>query len=148
MNSKIMMRLTFFLLALFQLSSLTAQVNSNAIVGIWESEAKDAKMEIYSSGETFNATLLWGAQIVNADGSSKKDSYNPDESMRDRELVGSVMIKGLRFEDDEWENGRVYNNANGKWYKCYVWMEEGQLHLRGYLGMPILGETTIWNRLQ
>jgi uncharacterized protein (DUF2147 family) len=136
------------LLSLFSISQSYSQEKSDVIIGVWESEDKDAKMEIYKDGNTFKANLLWGAQIVNEDGSSKKDVNNPDESLRNKDLVDGLMIIGLEYDGEEWDDGKVYNNANGKWYNCYVWMEKGQLNLRGYLGLKIMGQTTVWNRIK
>lgn len=140
--------LAILILTLTNTNNLQAQVNADEIVGVWETEAKDAKMEVFKSGNEYQAKLLWGKDIVNTDGTSKKDINNPDKNLQSRNLVGTIYIKSLEFDDDEWEKGRVYNNSNGKWYKCYAWLEDKQLHLRGYLGMKILGQTTKWNRIK
>lgn len=140
--------LIILVLTLISTTNLQAQVNTDDIVGIWETESKDAKMEVFKSGNKYQAKLLWGKDIVNENGTSKKDENNSDENLQNRDLVGITYIKDLKFDDDEWEKGRVYNNSNGKWYKCYVWLEDRQLHLRGYLGMKILGQTTKWNRIK
>lgn len=140
--------LIILVLALINTSNLQAQVKADAIVGVWETEDKDAEMEVFKSGNEYQAKLLWGIDIVNTDDTSKKDVNNPDKNLQSRDLVGTIYIKSLKFDDDEWGKGRVYNNSNGKWYKCYAWLENKQLHLRGYLGMKILGQTTKWNRIK
>lgn len=142
------MRTLVFLVSIFMSINLFAQVNSNTIVGIWEMDDKTAKMEVYKVGDEYRAKLLWGEDIVNEDGSSKQDVNNPDENLRNKDLVGAEYLTGLKFEDDEWEDGKVYNNGNGKWYNCYVWMKKGVLNLRGYLGLPMFGQTTEWNRVK
>lgn len=127
---------------------LHAQNSADDIIGIWELDDKASTMKIYKSGNTYSAKLLWGKDIVEADGkTSKKDIHNPDKTLRNRDLTGITYLTGLTYDDDEYTNGRIYNALNGKTYKCYVWLENGALHLRGYLGLPILGQTTIWNRL-
>lgn len=136
------------LFTLINLSNAQAQKKADAIIGVWETEAKDGKMKIFKSDKEYQAKLLWGKDIVHTDGTSKKDIKNPNAKLRNRDLVGITYITGLIFNDDEWEKGSVYNSADGKWYKCYVWLKDGQLHLRGYLGMRILGQTSIWNRVQ
>lgn len=149
MNASIVKNILILIIGVLSTTSLQAQdVNKNAIVGVWESEDKDAKMEIFKDGNEYKAKLLWGKDIVNADGTSKKDVNNPDEKFHNRDLMGMTYMKGLKFDDDQWEKGQVYNNANGKWYKCYVWLENKQLHLRGYLGMKMLGQTTKWNQIK
>lgn len=142
------MRTIVFLTTILLSLNLFAQVNSNTIIGVWEMDDKTAKMEIFKDGEEYKAKLLWGAEIVNEDGSSKKDLENPDEKLRDRDLVGQVYLTGLHYEDEEWEDGKIYNNRNGKWYNCYAWMKKDVLNLRGYLGLPMFGQTTEWNRIK
>ncbi len=131
------------LFSIFLLSSITFQAQkADAIIGIWETEKGDAKIEVFKSESTYKAKLLWGKDAVNKDNSSKKDINNPDQKLRNHDLIGSIIIKDLIFDDNEWSNGHVYNNANGKWYKCYVWLEKSKFHLRGYLGLPAFGQTT------
>lgn len=146
-SKTLLQSLVFILIGLFSIQ-VNAQTNADDIIGVWESAKKDAKMEIYKNGDQYDAKLLWGKDIVNEDGSSKKDIENEDEALRELDLVGSVFMKELTFEGDEWDNGKVYNNANGDWYKCFIWMEDEQLHLKGYLGLRIFGQTTKWNRLK
>jgi uncharacterized protein (DUF2147 family) len=137
------------LFAAFLLSSIhiIAQPAEDEILGVWETEAKDGKMEIFKSGDEYRGKLLWGTEIVNADGTSKKDVNNPDRSLRSRELIGIINLSGLKYDDGTYEGGKIYNAVNGKEYKCYVWLKNEQMHLRGYLGMKMLGQTTKWNRV-
>ncbi len=125
-----------------------AQTTADRIIGIWETEAKDGKMEIYPCGDQYCGKLLWGSEIVNKNGSSKKDVNNPDRSLRSRDLIGITNLTGLRFDDGTYEDGRIYNAANGKIYKCYVWLKNEKMHLRGYLGLKMLGQTSKWNRIK
>ncbi|MCG8332707.1 MAG: DUF2147 domain-containing protein [Chitinophagales bacterium] len=138
------------LLLLFGVISIhiQAQGSANEIIGIWETEAKDGKMEIYKCGDRYCGKLLWGTEIVNTDGTSKKDNNNPDKNLRSRDLVGITNLTGLRYGQDTYEDGKIYNAANGKIYDCYVWLDKGKMHLRGYIGMKMLGQTSIWNRVK
>ena len=147
MYAKLGMLIAVFFI-LINVSTTQAQDKSDAIVGTWEMKDKSAKMHVFKSGNEYQAKLLWGKDIVKADGISKKDTKNPDPKLRNRDLMGIVYITGLKYDDDEWKKGQVYNNSNGKLYKCYVWIEDGELHLRGYLGMKILGQTSEWNRVK
>lgn len=147
LNGKLVMVL-FFLLSVVSFNKAHAQVNQDAILGIWETEEKDGRMEVFKEGTKYKARMLWGKNIVNKDGSSKKDTNNPSVELRDRDIVGMTYIKDLKFKKDTWDKGQVYNSENGKWYKCYVWIKNDQLHLRGYLGMKMLGQTSKWNRIK
>jgi uncharacterized protein (DUF2147 family) len=145
---KHMKRQIIFSLFLFTNLTLFAQTKASAILGIWETEAKDGKMELYQCGNSYCGKLLKGADIINPDGSSKKDVKNPDPQLRSRDLVGIEILTGLSFDGKEYQNGRIYNGANGKTYKCYVWLKNDVLHLRGYLGLRAFGQTSKWNRIK
>lgn len=48
--------------------------------------------------------------------------------------------------DGEW-TGYVYDRENAKTYSCTVTLlASGQLKVRGYVGLPIFGRTSIWHR--
>ena len=140
-------KLTIVLLFLVNIN-LFAQNKEDAIIGIWETETKDARMEVFKSGEIYYGKLLWGNRIVESDGkTSKKDSKNPDEKLRSRNIIGIVNLTGLKYDDGEYLNGKIYDTPSGKTYDCKAWIESGKLHLRGYLGFSMLGQTAIWNKL-
>jgi uncharacterized protein (DUF2147 family) len=130
------------------LGSLMAQTNQEAIIGTWETDAKDAKMEIFKTGNLYYGRLLWGNKVVEADGkTSKKDSKNPDEKLRTRNIIGIVNLKNLKFDDGNYVDGEIYDPPSGKTYDCKAWIENGKLNLRGFIGFSLLGRTAIWHKL-
>ena len=129
-------------------TGLMAQNNPDEIIGTWETDTRDAKMEVYKNGEVYFGKLLWGDKIVESDGkTSKRDSKNPDENLRTRNIIGIVNLTGLQFQDGEYINGKIYDPPSGKTYDCKAWIQDKQLHLRGFIGFSLLGRTAIWHRL-
>ena len=43
-------------------TNVKAQTGENAIVGRWESDKKDVRLEFFKSGNEYQAKLLWGNQ--------------------------------------------------------------------------------------
>ena len=68
----------------------------------------------------------------------------PDAKLQSRKLIGVNILSNLVKKKDKWEGGSIYNPKNGKTYKCKIWMEKGQLMVRGYLG-PFY-ETQTWTK--
>lgn len=127
--------------------SLAAQPGQNSIVGSWESDEKDVRMDFFQDGGHYSARLLWGNRIVEADGkTSKKDQKNPDKALRSRDIVGVVSLTGLQWTGQDYVDGRIYDPPSGKTYNCKVWIEGDKLHLRGYMGLSLLGKTVTWHR--
>ncbi|KAF2510586.1 DUF2147 domain-containing protein [Flavobacterium foetidum] len=136
-----------FLILLLMASKIQAQVNEKSIVGVWESDKKDVRMEFFKDGTSYSAKLLWGNLVVEKDGiTSKKDSKNPDARLRTRNILGIISLTGLEWNGKEYTNGKIYDPPSGDTYTCKAWMEDGKLHLRGYLGISLLGKTVTWHR--
>jgi len=137
-----------FLLMLAATTGLRAQTKESAIVGRWESDEKDVRMEFFKDGDQYKAKLLWGNKVVEADGkTSKKDTKNPDQNLRSRDILGIVSLTGLKWDGkEEYADGKIYDPPSGKTYTCKAWLEKDKLHLRGYLGFSLLGKTVVWHR--
>jgi len=54
---------------------------------------------------------------------------------KDRPIVGMVIIKDLSPEGDRYKGGTIMDPEDGKVYKAELWVEDGKLKVRGYLGM-------------
>ena len=75
------------------------------------------------------------------------DSKNPDESLKARKLMGLQILSGFRYAGDEtWEAGKIYDPKNGKTYSCKMRLEGENLKIRGFIGISLLGRTTVWSR--
>ena len=128
-------------------SGAFAQSGEGAIIGRWESDKKDVRMEFFKSGSEYQAKLLWGNQIVESDSvTSKKDVKNPNASLRSRDILGIVSVTGLKWDGEEYTGGKIYNPPSGDTYKCKVWVKEGKLYLRGFMGFSLLGQTASFHR--
>ncbi|MBN8669229.1 MAG: DUF2147 domain-containing protein [Chitinophagales bacterium] len=117
------------------------------IIGVWLSEKRDGKIEIYRSGNKYDGRLIWGKAMFEADGiTSKKDVKNGEEKLRTRNLKNLVILTNFTFEDGAWEGGKIYDPESGKTYSCNIRMKGNVLLIRGYIGLSMFGKTTIWSR--
>ena len=59
-----------------------------------------------------------------------------------------IIMTGLKHDGDMYSGGEILDPANGKTYKCKIWLEEKgkKLHVRGFIGMALLGRTQVWVR--
>ena len=125
-----------------------AQVNpADRIKGVWLTEHKDGKVEISRTGNTYTGRLIWGNSVLDENGKPKHDVLNPDPKLQTRTLQGMVMLYGLVYEDGKWQNGKIYNGLTGKSYNVIITIKGNNLELRGYIGIPLLGKTTVWQRV-
>ena len=131
MMKKVLLSLAFTL--------ITMGGYAQGVLGKWYTEAGDAQVEIYQSGDKLNGKIVWLEQ-----GPETKDKHNPDAKLHSRKLMGVNILSGLSKPKEKWEGGRIYNPKNGKNYKCSIWLDGDQLKVRGYIGM--FYETQTWKR--
>ena len=76
--------------------------------GTWVTQGGDSKVRIVPCGGGFCGTIVW----LNED---RKDSNNPDPSLRGRSLVGVQLIFNMQGSGDSY-SGKLYNPRDGKSY--------------------------------
>ncbi|OGU56435.1 MAG: hypothetical protein A2X64_03220 [Ignavibacteria bacterium GWF2_33_9] len=137
-----------FIIALFLTQATTVFAEKeDDILGQWYSENNESLIEIYKHEGLFYGKLIWLKEPMRR-GDYKKDDFNPDEKLRDRLLIGLVILKWFKFDgDNEWKDGKIYDPKNGKTYNCYMEFEKQDvLKIRGYVGISLIGRSTYWTR--
>lgn len=138
------MKTIIFSLFLLLSVSTNAQNKATDIIGTWKSQKGDSHITIFNDNGVFYGKVIWGT------GGSAKDVNNPDASLRNRDVVGLVILKGFRFDGKyEWEGGTIYDPRNGETYDCVMSLKDGNtLNIRGYVGMSLFGRTEVWTRIK
>ena len=139
--------IVLFILAL----TLTANAQNEKITGVWWNLEKSARTEIFEQNGKIYGKIVWLKNDVNPDGTApRKDFNNPEAKLKTRKLVGVQILKNLEWDadDNEWDDGEIYDPKSGKTYKCYaVLQKDGRLMVKGHIsGMPFLGSSTYWTR--
>lgn len=121
---------------------LEAASAADAILGNWWSEGKEGLMRFEKT-----KSGLFQVRVLDGTDADKKDGKNPDPKLRDRKLRGIVIMWNLRFEDGEYVDGYCYNPRDGKTYRVkFKLLSPTELRLRGYIGVPLLGQSQEWKR--
>ena len=121
--------------------------NADVVRGVWLNNEKDVKMEIYKSGDKYFGKIIWVKEMYESDGrTSKKDSKNSNEELRNRSILNLVILSGFTYDDGEWTDGELYNPKSGKTYDGKMKLKGNNLEIRGYVGSPMFGKTTVWIR--
>ncbi|MFT4060004.1 MAG: DUF2147 domain-containing protein [Legionella sp.] len=64
-----------------------------------------------------------------------------------KKIQGIRFLWGLKSEgNNEWSGGSILDPKSGKVYKAKVTLDGNKLHVRGYVGMSLLGRTQTWVR--
>lgn len=133
---------------LLTIASFAQKLSPDQIIGVWQCE--DYKIRVIKTGNTYSAQLLWSKDMFEADGKTpKKDLKNPDEKLRSRSVQGLTHITELIYKDGEYRDGKLYSVQDGNTYSLKGQLKSvNSLETRGYKGVPMLGKTFKWKRVE
>jgi len=120
---------------------------ADAILGNWLTEEDKATVEVYKCGDRYCGKTIWLKEPKNEDGTDKLDTKNPDLAKRNRKIIGLNIVWDFIYADNNrWVGGKIYDPDNGKTYSCKMRLEGDKLKVRGYIGVSLIGRTTVWRR--
>lgn len=121
----------------------------NKILGTWLNESGKGRVKVVKRGKKFYGKIVWLKEPKDKNGKIKLDKENPKKELRTKPLVGLEILKGFKYVGKKkWEDGTIYDPENGKTYSCYMELKDNNtLKIRGYVGISLLGRTTIWSRV-
>lgn len=141
--------ITKSLITLVLTASAAFATEATEILGTWATADGTMIIRFRPTGETYAATFVYGALVVETDGKTfKKDLHNPDPALRDRSLGEVDFISGLSWDaaDARWEGGTIYQAATGGTGSAQVTLVDGRMDLRAYRGTPLIGRTFSFTR--
>ena len=150
-----MKRTVVGMLSLVLLSGgLAAAAEKTGLEDIWITEGGRSRVEITKRADgKFYGKIVWIKEPLYLEdeeetGQPRRDKNNPDPKLRSRPLMNLELLSGFVPDgENKWKKGTIYDPESGKTYKCKISMEGNDtLHVRGYIGISLLGRTTVWKR--
>jgi uncharacterized protein (DUF2147 family) len=136
-------------MAILVLMGIGTGSDGDVILGNWLTDEGEAEVEIYKCGGEYCGKIVWLKEPKNDEGKDKTDTNNPDPEKRDRRIVGLNIVWGFKYDKyGKWVKGKIYDPDNGKTYSCKMTLESDNLNVRGYVGISLLGRTTVWTRVE
>ncbi|MBV8063263.1 MAG: DUF2147 domain-containing protein [Nevskia sp.] len=131
---------------------------ADGILGDWLVESRDAVVRISRAPDgAYEGHIVWQLKDRYGpedgpewNGKPTLDRGNPDPALRGRSIDGMLLLWGLRYQPDEqeWDHGHIYDSNDGRTYRCLVHLKDpDHLKLRGYVGISLLGGSTLWTRV-
>lgn len=122
--------------------------------GLWKTIDDETKQE-RSTVRISEANGVFTGKIEKIADASKQDA-KCDQCSDDRKnqpVLGMTIIRNVKKnagEADLWDSGDILDPNNGKVYKVRLRQVDGgkKLEVRGYIGMPMLGRTQTWIRVE
>jgi len=124
------------------------------ILGIWKTAMDESKVEVFMCGEKICGKIIWLKNPLYTDSRDGKigtpviDRKNPDPALRSRPVLGLRILEGFTtVGENNWGNGTCYDPNSGNTYRGKIHQSApGRLKLRGYIGIPLFGRSSVWTR--
>ena len=140
--------------ALVTFTANAQDINSNGdnIIGNYLSLKDGSKSKIKITKEadgTYTAQVYWIEKAFDANGNKRKDTKNPDKSLRNLDLDKVILVKGLKYDakGKEWTDTKMYDPGSGKIYNVDIEFKDAKT-LKVYGNILGIGKTLYWTRLE
>lgn len=139
-----MKKLLFFIFYIF--SSFTIYAQETSVFGIWKTiddETNEAKayVELYKIGDKMHGKII--KLLIDPEDTTCDNC--PDDK-KDKPVKGMEIIWDMEKNGDQWIDGEILKPENGKVYNGKIWVEDGKLQVRGYIGF--MYKTQTWLRVE
>ena len=122
--------------ALVCVSVAAVAASARVPTGLWSTPDKGGVVRIDDCGGALCGTIV--GLTANPQGVLPRD-------FRGAPQCHLTLLRDLRPKDDGLWHGTVTNPEDGKVYDAEVWVApDGNMRLRGYIGVPLLGQTQVW----
>ncbi|SHF32610.1 DUF2147 domain-containing protein [Pedobacter caeni] len=122
---------------------------SDAILGKWANSSGEAHIDVSKKGDKFFGKIIWLKAPKDEKGQAKLDVKNPDANLKTRPILGLEMLKDFVYDDGKWVDGKIYDPKTGKTYSCNMNIKpNGDLNVRGYIGISLIGRSDTWKRVK
>jgi len=126
-----------------------ASVNPDDIIGVWIAGGGKGHIQIFKQNGKYYGKILWLRNPKEKNGEVQIDRKNPNPAMRNKPIIGTLLLKDFVYKDGEWTDGVIYDTAVGKEYDAYIKLKNiNTLALRGYIGFSWMGKTDVWTRVK
>lgn len=151
-----MKKLIFTLLCsmLFVAPSFSQSMNSKGdnIIGeyLYVKKEGNSKIRITKAQDgTYTAQVFWIEKEFDKNGNKRKDTKNPNKSLRNVDLDKVVLIKKLKYNSrkKEWGDAEIYDPSSGKIYDVDIEFKDAKT-LEVYGNIWGIGKTVYWKKLK
>ena len=122
--------------------------------GLWktiddETKAEKSLVRVTETAGVLSAVVEKVMDPAKADAKCDKCT----DERKDQLVLGMTILRNVKKNSSDaelWDGGEILDPNNGKVYKVRLKPVDGgkKLEVRGYIGMPMLGRTQVWQRVE
>ena len=124
-------------------------------VGLWKTIDDETKKEKSLIRVTETGGVLTGTLEKFLDPATKPDVVcdKCSDERKDKSILGMTLVRNVKKNASDtalWDGGDILDPNNGKVYKARLKPVDGgqKLEVRGYIGVPMIGRTQTWIRVE
>ena len=102
--------------------------------GVWMLDSGKVTVRITPCGANLCGAIVGLAKPLNKQGQPKVDRKNPNESLRNRPLMGLTILANMKPEGENKWSGTIYNADDGKTYSSYMRLSGSSMKVKGCVG--------------
>lgn len=122
-----------------------AHPDADKIKGVWTNDQKNIRIEFFKVPSGYAAKIVWLAKPNDEHGNPRLDKANPDPDLRNKPLVGTVIMYDLEFDGKNYVSGKFYGPKRGVIADCSVKMiSPDKIEVTGKKGF--FNDTKTWTR--
>jgi uncharacterized protein (DUF2147 family) len=126
-------------LLVFYFMAFTAVCEAQTVIGKWKT-IDDSSGEERSIVELFERNGMVYGKVIKTilkpgeDPDPVCDQCSPDDHRYNKKIIGMEILRKMKKSGNEYSDGDILDPENGRVYRCKLWIEEGDLKVRGYWG--------------
>lgn len=137
------------LLLAFLFIVCTSLVPAQSILGKWvtyddETGKKKSVVEITERNGKVYGHIVQLFREPNEDQDPSCTKCDASDDRYNKKVRGMEIIRDMKKDGDEWDDGTIMDPKNGSVYDCKLWLENGELKVRGYVAFFFRTQT--WKR--
>lgn len=121
----------------------------SSVLGLWktiddESGKEKSVVEIFEKDGMYYGKVVKLFREADEDENPLCDECSTDDDRYNQPVIGMEIIRDLKKDDDEFQDGTIMDPENGNIYDCKLWIEDDKLQVRGYIAFFF--RTQVWLR--
>jgi len=137
--------------SLFAVAAAVNAADATAPLGVWQTydddtHAAKAWVEIEAHDGELSGRIV---KLFREAGEEPNPRCHKCHGERqDQPVLGMNILWGMHRDGDAWSGGEILDPEDGKTYRCTLrTATDGQLEVRGFVGISLLGRSQVWKRL-
>ena len=123
--------------------------NAQSVFGVWKT-IDDKTGEPKSHVKIYEKDgKLYGRVVKLLPAATTSVCNNCPGDKNGKSLYDVDIIWDMKKDGDKWDGGRIVDPANGKVYRCKIYLKDkDKLIVRGYIGFSLFGRSQTWHRVE